>query len=229
MKALCSFAILAVLVSCGPAQELKRRDLSQIETQKVTDGKINLDTKNVGEVLKIKYDNKVFLRCTLNVKKGNQIQEQILSENLAETPNLLKTMSSSVNGIKIEAEIQSTRFTIFGKINHEDPLKTKYFMTHTPVAEISVKWTNTDEAGVVSTGNTDMVLYENVPDLFVVQMTDKGIVKNFRCGLSATSVKEYQDEWTISESAPIIPMPIVAAPENNPAETSVNPEIAPES
>ncbi len=194
---------------------------------------MNLSSKSVPEVLKIKYENKVLLNCTLNVKVGDQIQEQVLSANLVEEPNCSKTMSYQVNGHKIEAEILASNFTVFGKINHTDPMGTKYFMSHSPVAAITVKWTDTDEAGIVSTGSVGMTLFENVPDLFIVQMTDQGIVKNFRCGLSATPVKEYQDEWMITEAAPVLDAPAVTESENNPAETSVDPspaeETAPES
>ncbi len=197
MKVFISILVLSALMSCGPAPKLELRPLTATHSDKLLDGRINLDAKSVSDVLMIKYDNKVFLKCTLNVKVEDEIKEQVLSVNLVENPNCAKTMSSSVNGHKIDAEIQASNFTVYGKINHTDPMGTNYFMRHSPVADITVKWTHTDESGVILTGSVPLTLYENVPDLFVVEMTDKGVVKNFRCGLSANPVKEYQDEWMV--------------------------------
>ncbi len=184
-----SAALLIAIVSCGPAPKLKKQRLT------------NLDSLTVAEVYKIKYEDKVFLNCEVKLKISEipEIKKESFSANLVEEPNCSRTINLTVNDRKIEMKVYVKSFSVFQKINITDHNNVAYEMKHTPVAEVTIEWTDSNQLGLGATEVTDRTLFENVPAL-PLQEIGNASDKTIRCSMSATPVKAYQHEWKIVEA-----------------------------
>ncbi|MES2527790.1 MAG: hypothetical protein V4598_11920 [Bdellovibrionota bacterium] len=229
MKAILSLAVLSALVSCGPAPKLERRPEGLMTREKLVDGKTNLDTVSVSEVFRIKYENTVTLKCTLDVKAGNSIITDFREENLVGSNFKISPINLKADGHTVEVKIRPKTLGVFKNLTRTDFKENKYVMAHTPVATVDVSWKDTDSAGVVISGSSTIELYENLPDFYVTDMSKKGITEFFRCQLNATAVKEFQHEWEKIEAAPKIEVEEPATePEATTEVTTPAPEVTAE-
>ncbi len=213
MKAILSFAVLSVLVSCGPAPKLERRPESLMNREKLTDGKVNLDLVSVSEVFRIKYENIVTLKCTLDVMAGNKIVTDFREENLVGSNNKITPINLEADGHKVEVKIRPAPLAVYKNLTETDFSQNKYVMAHTPVANVNVDWKDTDAAGVVLSGTASIKLNENFPAFYVSDMSKKGIIQYFRCSLNTKAVQEFQHEWEKIEARPVIVEEEAQAPE----------------
>ncbi len=202
MKVFISLAVLSALTSCAPAPKLERRPESFFTREKLVDGKANLDTVSISEVFRIKYENAVTLKCTLDVKAGNNIITDFREENLVGSNYKISPINLEADGHKVEVKIRPTNLTVFKNLTQTDFKENKYVMAHSPVATVDVSWKDTDSTGAVLSGSATIDLYENLPDFYVTEMSKKGITEFFRCQLRTTALPEFQHEWEKIEAAP---------------------------
>ena len=231
MKAVLSFAVLSALISCGPAPKLERRPESLMNREKLTDGKVNLDMVSVSDVFRIKYENIVTLKCTLDVMAGNKIVTDFREENLVGSNYKIAPINLEADGHKLEVKIRPTNLAVYKNLTETDFSQNKYVMAHTPVATVNVDWKDTDAAGVVLSGSSTIKLHENFPAFYVTDMSKKGIIQYFRCSLSTKAVQDYQHEWEKIEAKPVvveeeIETPVTeASEESEPAAEEPAPEV----
>ncbi|MFL5784886.1 MAG: hypothetical protein ACJ76H_09775 [Bacteriovoracaceae bacterium] len=193
MKAILSLAVLAVLMSCGPAPDLKRRPESWfINKDKLSDGRIDLDKKTPAEVLQIKYNNVVNLECEFRAGRPDKLIADLQPEkrtwNLVNGDNELKTIELTVDDRKLEVEISSTLWVYTEATPKKNGVD--YVLKHTPVAELHFRPLDNNIQKDLET----LKLFENLPTENLVFHFDD-LINILSCSVKTVIAPLYEVEF----------------------------------
>jgi hypothetical protein len=222
MKFIPSLAVLAVLVACGPAPELKRRQFSS-GPEMLKDGRVNLDNKTPAEVLKIKYNNDVRLECEFKAGRPDKLLSDLIPEKkswvLEAGSNKAQTIEIDVEDRHLEVEI-SPVLSIFGKYNVPEKLGVSYKLEHTPVVDLTLRPMDNN----IQKDVTSIRVFENILSESLVFNFD-GMINLLSCSLNTVIAPKYEVEFqkVVREPEPVPetePAPVV---NDQPSQASENP------
>lgn len=240
MKTLISFVVLSALMSCGPAPELKRRTFFTT-TDKATDGSA-LGTKTDEEIIKIKYNESVPLRCEIKIMDGSNLDLTkfnggVTTLNAAKKELQWEPLKFKLNGDRdISITIMIDSLVIDRAVKTPVVDGTVYEMSYSPSALITVKMTESVNGKIVGLETVQKQVIEQVSE--EVKGFDLGtaVSQEFRCSLATTINERYSKQWKVkgrkeinlpaTEVAPAIEV----APSNEDAPASEAPqatEVAP--
>lgn len=200
MKTILSIALLASLISCGKKIATKKASSSESE---------NLTTKTDDEILLLKYNNEVDLKCDLRLFAGRYV-DLSTDPDMSFTWQLKKELINSkllrytihnlplVLIVRLDSPLQVLEEKEFVGVDGQ-----KYYMENTPMLSIryEVLTQKEYEDGVRSDFSSLPVvtLAENVTEPVFSMVTEpvggSAMGEDFRCTLRTNPKPEYKSQW----------------------------------
>lgn len=202
MKKLSLALLFTLVISCGKAPSDSNPAYGKYAE--------TLTGKSNEEILKLKYGNKIDLKCAVRVQDGRIVRmsakpvEEMVWQLTSEL-SLLRVLNFKVGNKETIIVIRLSKpLNFLQSLNHTAENRREYYMEHTPVQKILYRRASKK---ILSDGSVhergtffEHTLYENVESRLYTMTTfedNRPVTEDVRCTLLTNINPQYSNQWQI--------------------------------
>lgn len=192
--------LLLVFIGCGKAPSLPE------PTQGKTFSPLN--GKSTAEILDLKYNNQIDLKCELRVQEGERVDLSIkpTDEFIWSIPGdktVLRLLNYKIGKRELIVAFKlASTIKFMNNLTHVNENKQEFFLQYSPVVTVDFRRA---AKSILSNGAIhnrdsfeDLDLYENIPSRLFTMTTeenDEVVTEDVRCTLMTKINPAYADQW----------------------------------
>lgn len=192
--------LLILVTACGKAPSMPKSKNEKSVSP--------LTGKTTAEILDLKYNNQIDLKCELRVQKGDKV-------NLSKVPtdefiwripgdvSVMRFLNYKIGKKELIVAFKVTStIRIVDSLTHTNEKKQEFYLQYTPVLNVDFrrasKTTLTDGSIHNRDSFEDLDLFENIPSRLYTMTTeenDEVVTEDVRCTLLTEINPAYADQW----------------------------------